>query len=230
MVQYTVVRECTVILFLIQSKFQHHFRIWFYEPDQYEVVPGLPGFSSHSLSQSSSIYCVQKQQYFSMLAMQLFFYFLLFQWRNLKYIFIQLSQNQRDTSNKRDWKWQKGNCTYSESRCPFRPLLLHTWACQMPLDAGACCPRHRGLVGSARIHMLQDAVGGAHFHWEIYTWQPSKNMPGIHHCYLLTEQHGFQMKAKPVPHCFITYLRYFNNIGLLFFSEELKLKQKKCSE
>lgn len=167
---------------------------------------------------------------FLCLAMQLFFYFLLFQWRNLKYIFIQLSQNQRDTSNKRDWKWQKGNCTYSESRCPFRPLLLHTWACQMPLDAGACCPRHRGLVGSARIHMLQDAVGGAHFHWEIYTWQPSKNMPGIHHCYLLTEQHGFQMKAKPVPHCFITYLRYFNNIGLLFFSEELKLKQKKCSE
>lgn len=64
--QYTVVRECTVILFLIQSKFQHHFRIWFYEPDQYEVVPGLPGFSSHSLSQSSSIYYVQKQQYFSM--------------------------------------------------------------------------------------------------------------------------------------------------------------------
>lgn len=123
--------------------------------------------------------------------------------------------------------WQKGNSGVS---CPFRSLLLHTWACQMLLYAGACCSRHRGLVGSARIHLLQDPAGGAHFQWETHSWQPSKKMPRIHCCYLLTDQHDFQMKAKPGPHCFITYLCCFNSTRLLFSSAELKLQQKNCSK
>lgn len=100
----------------------------------------------------------------------------------------------------------------------------------MLLDAGACCPMHRGLAGSVRIHVLQDAAGGTGFQWETDTWQCSKKMPEIHYCYLLSEQHDFQMKAKAGPHCFITFLLCFNNTMLLFFSADLELKQNKCSE
>lgn len=99
----------------------------------------------------------------------------------------------------------------------------------MLLCAGTCCPRHRGLMGSAKIHGLHDAVGGAHFQWEMDTRQPSKKMPEIHYCYPLTEQHDFQMKAKPGPHCLVTYLHCFNN-ARLFFSAELNLLQKNSSE
>lgn len=77
---------------------------------------------------------------------------------------------------------------------------------------------------------MQDGAGGPGFQQKTDTRQPSKKMPEIHYCYLLTEQHDFQMKAEPGAHCFITYLRCFNNTRLLFSSAELKLQQKNCSE
>lgn len=84
--------------------------------------------------------------------------------------------------------------------------LPHTWACQMLPYAWDCHPTQKGLLGKVRIHMLQDAAGVTGFQWETGTKQHSQKTPEIHYCYLLSEQHDFEMKAKAGPHCFIIYL------------------------
>lgn len=104
---------------------------------------------------------------------------------------------------------------------------LQTWACQMLPYAWACYPRQRGLLGRVRIHMLQDAARVTGFQWETGTTQHNHKMPEIHYCDLLSEQHDFEMKAKPGPHSFIIYLCYFKYTRLFIFDEDLKLHQRR---
>lgn len=98
-----------------------------------------------------------------------------------------------------------------------RSPLLQTWACQMLPYAWA----------RVRIHMLQDAAGMTGLQWETGTTQHNQKMPEIHYCYLLSEQHDFEMKAKPGPHCFIIYLYYFKYTRLFIFYADLNLHQRR---
>lgn len=75
--------------------------------------------------------------------------------------------------------------------------------------------------------MLQDAAGVTGFQWETGTKQHSQKMPEIHYCYLLSEQHDFEMKTKAGPHCFIIYLCYFKYTRLFIFDADLKLHQRR---
>lgn len=126
-----------------------------------------------------------------------------FQWRNLKYIFIYLPQNQRVLLMKVIKCGRKVTARILKLAALSQSPLPHTWACQMLPYAWDCYPTQKGLLGKVRIHMLQDAAGVTGFQWETGTKQHSQKMPEIHYCYLLSEQHDFEMKAKAGPHCFI---------------------------